>query len=183
MSQDSTNNGKAINPYAFINVPDKKTISEQAAGTYTGKIECRIYPRTPLFIPNTTNKFAFSKRDGEHLSYDFFSYNDISGQKDPPCAEPVIPGSSIRGEIRALYETLTGSCLSTVSNKLFLYKRLPNPGEMGILKIEIVGGRQKATLYQAERYMACYKIEGTGKDKAEKYFNGKHVGKFLNVLI
>ena len=170
---------KFINPYAFVGLPDKKTIEKrQNEETFTGKIECSLHPRTPLFIPNTTYDKVFreskegnapEKKDesGYHKSYDFYSYEDISEQSGSNSLnKPVIPGSSLRGEVRSLYEALTGSCLSTVDSKLVLYKRMPDPGKMGLLKN--VGG--KFELYKAEKYMACY--EFCSSDNSNKKFNG-----------
>lgn len=161
---------KFINPYAFIKLPDAKTIEKtQNEERFTGKIECSLYPRTPLFIPNTTYEKVFDKSE-DHKSYDFYSYMDISKKSgDNSLHEPVIPGSSIRGEVRSLYEALTGSCFSTAGKDLVLYKRMPDPGQMGLLK-KVHGSYE---LHEAEKYMACY--ISCNNDKSTKKFDGTPV--------
>lgn len=181
-SYNSNNGDKVINPYAFVMLPAKKRPEGKGERTLTGKIECTLLPRTPLFIPNTTNSNAFGSEVPEHKSYDFYSYTDLSGEKnckgtfsEPPV--PVIPGSSIRGELRSLYETLTGSCLSAVNDDLKLYKRMPNPGSIGILSVETdTGGKKKVyKLYKATKYMARYRgAKINGED--DKTYNGNNVG-------
>jgi len=164
---------KFINPYIFINLPEKRDEADKSKGNLTGKIQCSIYPRTHLFIPNTTNSDVLNVKN-DHKNYDFYSYNDLTGQIDPKCSEPVIPGSSIRGEIRSLYEALTNSCFSTVTNDKILYKRMPNPGEAGVLAME----NDRLILYKAKKYMACY--IPCQNDNCNKKFNGEIVGKHFN---
>lgn len=165
---------KMINPYTFVNLPPKRSNAKHEEGVLTGKIKCFLYPRTHMFIPNTTNDKVFSKGVSEHKSYDFYSYKDLSVEQNPSCAEPIIPGSSIRGEIRSLYEALSNSCLSAVDNDLILSKRLPNPGEIGILKIE----NGVYTLFKATKYMACYRL--CKADNSPKRFNGGECGSYFD---
>ncbi len=161
---------KFINPYAFVNLPTECNRSgSKNKGNLSGKIECLLYPRTHMFIPNTTNDSVF----GEKGSYDFFSYSNLANKSNPPPTEPVIPGSSLRGEIRALYEALTNSCLSNIDNQSVLSKRLSIPGAMGIIKKE----NNVYTLYQAQKYMACY--SSCNKDSTVKRFNGAPCGKYF----
>lgn len=165
---------RMINPYSFVNLPTKRSNAKHEEGALTGKIECFLYPRTHMFIPNTTNDRIFSNGISEHKSYDFYSYEDLSGEQNPSCAEPIIPGSSIRGEVRSLYEALSNSCLSAVDNDLILSKRLPNPGEIGILKIE----NGVYTLFKATKYMAGYRP--CTADNSPKRFDGKKCGAYFD---
>ena len=104
-----------INPYIFVNLPPTRSFAKQNSDDkYTGKIECSMYPRTHLFIPNVTSENC----NEEHKSYDFYSYEDLKGKLSSGDFEPVIPGSSIRGEVRSLYEALTNSCLSAIDEDL-----------------------------------------------------------------
>ena len=167
--------GKVINPYNFINLPPNRNNASQETGSLTGRIECYLYPRTHMFIPNTTNDKVFESSDAEHKSYDFYSYQDLSTIENPSTCEPIIPGSSIRGEMRSLYEALTNSCLSAVDNDLILNKRLPNPGKIGVLQIK----NGVYELFEAKKFMACFKE--CHADNAEKKFNGEKCGKFFHV--
>ncbi len=85
----------------------------------SGVIDCTLITKTSIFIPNTTNKNALNIEceDKEHKSYDFFSYEDLNKISYKDVKEPVIPGSSIRGTIRAIYEALTNSCFSVIDDK------------------------------------------------------------------
>lgn len=152
-----------INPYIFVNLPPTRQNSDDK---YTGKIECSMYPRTHLFIPNVTSENC----NKEHKSYDFYSYEDLKGKLSSGDFEPVIPGSSIRGEVRSLYEALTNSCLSAIDEDLILNKRIPNPGKAGILE----KNGDIITLYQATRFKVCYKKDS--KNKVKKILNEREQG-------
>ncbi|HOG35647.1 MAG TPA: RAMP superfamily CRISPR-associated protein, partial [Petrotogaceae bacterium] len=120
------------NPYNFITLGNKcmrKPYEEYTKSPLkTGWIECTLTTKTPLFIPNTTNEDAFRINKKDHKSYDFFSYDDIKGQdRTKEFSEPVIPASSIRGAMRAMYEAVTDSCMSTADDEKILYKRTPIP--------------------------------------------------------
>ena len=79
-----------------------------------------------MFIPDSSNEKAFPMQgeDSEHKSYDFFKYG----------GEPVLPGSEIRGMLRSVYETLTGSCLSGIDDDMELVKRTNDIYKPGLIK-------------------------------------------------
>lgn len=137
MPKNSISTNKFINPYHFVNLPNQKAQyqEEKEEQRYTGKINVRITTKTPLFIPNTSCDDAFEmNREVEgHKSYDFFSYNKIEPNKNNPCNEPVIPGSAIRGMIRSVYETLTGSCMAIVDDEKTLSKRINVYFDLGLI--------------------------------------------------
>ena len=147
-----------INPYNFIplNGQDPTRVSkDQIRGTYTGKIKYRLLTKTPLFIPNTSRNDAFaeSKSTPDHKSYDFFSYQDLSeidGTLEDKYFEPVIPGSEIRGMIRANYEILTNSCMSAIDDNGVLSKRTQEKFKAGLLKRIVNPNGISYVLYEAE---------------------------------
>ncbi len=112
-----------INPYTFVplgakrsvyvdNVPDDEKL--------TGYVECTLTTRSQISIPDNSteeDKYRINK-------VPFFSVN----------GKAVIPGSSLRGVIRNVYETLTNSCLSHINNtdKDFFSSRM-NKNETGLL--------------------------------------------------
>ena len=170
-----------INPYNFVSLGPscpRKSWDEYRQDNdntlLTGYLICRLYPRTPVFIPNTTQKRAFAdevkkmvgseKEFNDCYSYDFFSYEDLSAKTDgspaSPPPVPIIPGSEIRGVIRSVYETITDSCLSTTNTSMVLHKRTPIPGKPGILKRN---GNGKWYLYSPEKVML--KVKHCDKDK------------------
>lgn len=124
-----------INPYTFIPVNEgvKKPYDEyyKENNLLSGKIECTLKARTQLavcdILPN--EEADFFKVDGK----------------------AVIPGSSLRGTIRSIFEALTDSCFSSAnaeSDDYFssrLNKKFPG-------LIEYNKSKNKYILYRAERY-------------------------------
>ncbi|MBZ4670512.1 MAG: hypothetical protein JG769_816 [Oscillospiraceae bacterium] len=143
-----------INPYTFIPIETGPERSEVAIGEHTGFIECTMTIREghPLFIPNTS--MCWEK--GDHKTYDFYSYDDLSEFLNPPQnppENPIIPGSEIRGMIRNIYEQLTNSCFIISNEENLLYKRTPQPKKPGVLD------KKNKILFEADRYM----LNTTGK--------------------
>jgi len=158
-----------VNPYHFVKIGDRcsrkpieKYLSKERL---TGWIEYSVKTLTPIFIPNTTNNMAFQKRFNipDMHSYDFFSYEDLSNIVNEPESpkDPVIPGSEIRGVIRAAFEAVTNSCLSVVDEDEKVFRR----------SIDILGGKpailekrdNKWCLVDCEKY--GIKIKDNKKDK------------------
>lgn len=146
-----------LNPYNFIAFPEKKSKKYQDEDLHTGVIEYKITTKTPLFIPNTSNDNAFRLKTEEkdkpkekHISYDFYSYAELSEEKNykDQYQKPVIPGSELRGMIRNIYETLTGSCMSVLNEEEYPVKRTAELFQKGLLKRTVNG----YFLYRAEDY-------------------------------
>jgi len=129
--------GSFVNPYNFVSLGCRccrKKLEEciPYKSLKTGWLECTLYTKTPIFIPNTTNENAFNVQG---KAFDFFSYEDISHQnRNDKYAKPVIPGSSLRGVIRSAYEAVTDSCMSTIDDGGILHKRTTTPKKPGILR-------------------------------------------------
>lgn len=131
-----------VNPYHFVPLGTGCTRSDIAEtrdrpDLMTGWIECTLTAQSPLFVPNSSNDDLCQIRDGAETvkSYDFASYEDLSGQKrkkedwGAPPAHPIIPGSELRGVIRSAFEAVTNSCMSIIDDDAVLYKRSTTPGE------------------------------------------------------
>ena len=123
-----------INPYTFIPIPDEEPVRESAAerGDITGVIECSIEIKSPTFIPNTTKYFKTDKK--EHYLYEFYSYDDLLKKGEGAPANPIIPGSEIRGMIRNVYEQFTNSCFLEVDENNLPYKRTALPKKAALMK-------------------------------------------------
>jgi len=134
---------KFVNPYTFIGLGNKKS-EGGGKGQLTGVLHCTLRTLTPLVIPSAANENAFPNITKKHVdawniansdkkvekieydkvrSLDFFSYDNPKCDRQNVKASPVIPGSSIRGMIRSIYETLTDSCLSSVDDDMVVNKR------------------------------------------------------------
>ena len=115
-----------INPYTFVTLGDEcdksinlKTVKESHNERLSGYIDCSLETLTELFIPDTSKEP--DELSGGHKRQEF---NKVDNK-------PVIPGSSIRGVIRSVFETITNSCLSTTRDDAYLHKRYPNPSVPG----------------------------------------------------
>lgn len=107
-----------VNPYNFVSVnrkqieqKDIETAYKEKSKLHTGYLDCILITKTPLAIPDLEEY----KENGTEKRHNFFS---IDGEK------PVIPGSSLRGMIRSVYETITDSCLSTMKPDTHLFTRV-----------------------------------------------------------
>ena len=105
----------AVNPYNFIPFgegPERRSLAESfQAPLESGWIDVLLTVKTPLIIPDASHPdsepLPNQKKDKtgkppSHNSYRFF--RDAAGK-------PAIPGSSLRGMLRSVYEAATDSCL------------------------------------------------------------------------
>ena len=141
-----------INPYNFVSVNLKETKhfnmeemnqeepGQETSELQTGYLVCRMKCRTPLAIPDTANK---KETDCEgHFKYHFMGMKEetLQGAEGKLQTEltgtPLIPGSSIRGVIRNVYETITDSCFGTMRADTSVTIRSNTPFEPGLLIIE-----------------------------------------------
>ncbi|MBW2570341.1 MAG: TIGR03986 family CRISPR-associated RAMP protein [Deltaproteobacteria bacterium] len=108
-----------INPYNFVRV-EKPAECDRTSYTKkvdhakfhdnlnTGKLRCKIKAISPMFIPDMTTKKECKKVEGKwHYEYNLFKINE----------KPAIPGTSIKGMLRSVYETITNSCFSQISKE------------------------------------------------------------------
>lgn len=143
-----------INPYNFVSVDweqsNKKDIGE-THGNITGVMNCRIYTKTPIAIPDTA---SVNEDAAHHKTYTFMRNTD---------GKMMIPGSSLRGVIRSVYETVTDSCFVTSDVKQIITRRadmqMKETGEAYLL----VPSGNGWELREADRYLI--KINDGGKHK------------------
>lgn len=171
MSYRFSNNNYFINPYTFLerNKKVNREEKEKVVGNHTGVFFCRIYPKTPLLIPDVFKKKEIVDRkekntknkEIKHFSYPFFRLGD----------NPVIPGSSIRGPLRSVYEALTDSCYSTARSGQYITARTKRPFLPGLLIKE--SGKWK--LYSATRYLLPMKDYGARPFDNGNIFNYSYI--------
>ena len=153
MGYKFSNNNYFINPYTFVEGEETKKYEGMAKmGTNTGVFTCRIYPKTPILIPDPFDKSKFRNDDSsndssddnksEHYAYKFLHIGVGENTK------PIIPGSSIRGPLRNMYETLTDSCYATAKPNQYITARPKKAFEPGLIKK--IGNNWE--LHQAKRY-------------------------------
>lgn len=153
MGYKFSNNNYFVNPYTFVEGEEtKKYEGMTKRGTNTGVFTCRIYPKTPILIPDPFDKNKFRNDDSsndisddnksEHYAYKFLHIGVGENTK------PIIPGSSIRGPLRNIYETLTDSCYATAKPNQYITARPKKAFEPGLIKK--TGNNWE--LHQAKRY-------------------------------
>ena len=118
---------QVVNPYNFISygleIDGKKRSKEESYRNggclQSGWLDVKLIPTTPLIIPDGAHPIYIDSDSGKikpdpdekekkkyHKQYDFMNRYDADGNK-----EYYIPGSSIRGMIRSVYEAATDSCV------------------------------------------------------------------------
>lgn len=119
-----------INPYDFIpfgsdlDEESRKTredmySGEARGGLLSGRLDVSLELRTPLIIPDG----AHPRNVQGHNIYRFMRSLRPDGSRNRE--EPMIPGSSLRGMIRSVYETVTNSCLPFLANDKPMSQRVP----------------------------------------------------------
>ncbi|RLB64889.1 MAG: hypothetical protein DRH04_11050, partial [Deltaproteobacteria bacterium] len=97
-----------INPYNFVRLGTSgKRISPTShdrflTDCFSGRLHCTIEVKTPLCLPDAEQMTEKTINCKKHKEYPFLRFDD----------QPLIPGTAIKGMLRSVYETLTGSCLS-----------------------------------------------------------------------
>lgn len=130
-----------LNPYNFVKLPKSKRTKYNDSDKHTGVIQYSITTKTPLFIPNTSSETAFLQSDkcvdtkDIHQSYDFYSYTMLEANKryENEYHSPVIPGSEVRGMVRSIYETLTASCMSGLTEDETPIKKVDGTYKPGLI--------------------------------------------------
>lgn len=150
-------NKSFINPYNFLPTAASVTRSTPESGTLSGKIRCRIVAVTPLAVPDA-EKRKEDKDVKDHYIYPFFSVYD---------GKHIIPGSSLRGVVRSMFEAVTNSCYS-VNNNNILSARHSHPRLPGIL----VKKDGKWILYSAS-YAKCKENDEPKENQVKRIWYDK----------
>lgn len=159
-----------INPYNFIpvdfntkkpedieNLKKPEDIENLEKTRYTGVLDCSLFTKTPIAIPDTA--CPAGKKGAAHKEYNFMRTGE---------GKPMIPASSLRGPIRSMYETLTGSCFSTANKDAIITYRTKKQFRAGLLYRTENGWE----LYRAKRYIFAVDSKAARK-------NGRMVHKYV----
>lgn len=159
-------NIRFVNPYNFVrtNYNNGKVVRsgiDDEKEKMTGCFHCCLIAKTPIGIPDTEHKTT------EHAEYPFMTRD----------GKAMIPGSSIRGCIRSLYETLTDSCFVTMDDEAFLSTRI-NPSQTYSPALLVWNkGIREWQLYEAERKKVPtidnFKVIMDKKERCISYKNDK----------
>lgn len=130
-------------PYNFVPLPEKVVTYEEykddipghdAYTGLTGFIECLFETRSPLYTRCAMDP-EFFRQWGDKSFYElpeeqknelarFFSLDDAQS--------PIIPGSSLRGMVRALVEIASFSKVQPVTNQHLVYRAVADKSSLGI---------------------------------------------------
>lgn len=163
-----------LNPYNFVRATffanDKSVFGRKKYDSHkkfiqdrlNGWIECKLTTVTPFFIPDSRKEEEnYRGTDGVyksgHRRFGYFTYDKFTREDDLErwkeegidTTTPAIPGSSLRGMLRNIYETITGSCFSVFDGEVLDYRNttearnmcparvvsLPDKNNHGILEI------------------------------------------------
>ena len=119
-------NREALAPYNFVPLPEKVLSGEVSdldayhAGRHTGWFECVLTTETPLYV---RCGILPHEDDKDKDRPDFFT--------DPLTHQPVIPGSSLRGMLRALVEIVSYSKVQPVTPQPLIYRAVGDTSSLG----------------------------------------------------
>ena len=121
-------------PYNFVGLNLKKERKEYSKGVFSGKIKCTLKNLSPLFILGQEKTNGENEHPFQYFLHDGKDY--------------IIPGSSIKGTIRNVFEATTGSCMKNIegerleerktagdfNDRVFgIIKELPTENEDGLI--------------------------------------------------
>lgn len=133
-----------VNPYNFVPADLDKTeradATQKSGELLTGYLDCHLKCKTHLAIPDVMNRDPKEKKEKQHYKYPFMGMQQ---------GEPRIPGSSLRGVVRNIYETITDSCFGTMQKDTIVTVRSKQSFQPGLLMK--VNGEWK--LYHATRHL------------------------------
>lgn len=132
-----------INPYNFVPFGDRgeekrRSREEQySKDLVSGWLDVELEVKTPLIIPDGAHPRYFDVETGKevinpddsikkklHQEYEFFHADEDGGKKY------MIPGSSIRGAVRSIYEAVTDSCVPFLMDDKPISQRVPIYGSV-----------------------------------------------------
>ncbi len=213
--QRQTGSYRFLNPYNFVRWLGRPKIASSETALLdrcappphdrflglTGCITCELTTVTPLFVSDSHDIDTETVDNKEYRTYRFFEYD----------GKPAIPGSSLRGMVRSMFESITNSCFSVFDGQKRLSYRLEatraaalvpgrieeKPGGGWHLRLmhglsTIVPGQRPKTLYAATVHLYD-PIEGDRIKVPKVSLNGhrhgdvcwalvKHKGIFVYVL-
>lgn len=142
-------------PYNFIPLPEQVVKAPKLpehdcyhdeTKWYSGTITCEIETRSPLYTrtmldPQDYAAAAENARQmlgtpqGREAYSQFFNHGDVQ--------KPVIPGTTLRGMLRALVEIITWSKVDWVTNRKLVYRAVGDRTSLGIkYREEMLGANQ-----------------------------------------
>lgn len=120
----------AVAPYNFVELPNdiveikseslpqENSYYSQSENRYTGRIECKLTTKSPLYIRCGLTKEEF-ECDTESKDIPEFFYTQLAHKT----RKPILPGSSLRGMLRSIVEIISFSKIDRVSDHQHFFFR------------------------------------------------------------
>jgi CRISPR-associated protein (TIGR03986 family) len=121
----------AIAPYNFVELPEQVVAAEAVpdqdqyyAERYTGQIDCTLTAESPLYVRcGLTPEQLHAEKEAKDQAEFFYV--------DPHTKLPVIPGSSLRGMLRAMVEIVSFSKIERVTKRGLVYRAVGDTTSLG----------------------------------------------------
>lgn len=123
----------ALAPYNFVPLPERAVPAEPEIGglarydddqgRLTGRIDCTLTTWSPLYVRCGIDAAAFARGEEAKNQPDFFHQGDR--------LHPVIPGSSLRGMLRALVEIAAYAKVERVPQRGLVYRVVGDRSALG----------------------------------------------------
>ncbi len=150
-------------PYNFVPLPDAPLLvaldslpDHNTETGHTGWIDCTLETKSPLYVRGLQTLYDFKvsgdkpfhELDKEQKSQraEFFSLN----------SKPLIPGSSLRGMLRSIFEIVTFSKIMNVTNEPLVYRAVADAAESAL-------GRNYREQLSPNKVRAGYMLQKNGQ--------------------
>lgn len=146
-------------PYNFIPLPEKVMTLKERPGhdwydetRYTGRVNCTLETRTPLFIRGQMEMSKFKKPDSEKKREQGYKDDNPEFFRDPLTNNhnPMIPASSLRGMLRSLVEIITFSKFGPVSERAVYFRSVADKTAIRATYQEIIERRQAGWIVEQD---------------------------------
>jgi len=139
-------------PYNFVPLPQQVVTVEGAPPDHdrcvghSGWIDCALETLSPTYVRGMLREATFKKYDKSDESFDALP-DDVQQEKAQFFAvndRVTIPGSSLRGLIRAMVEMVSFGKMNAVSDKQMIFRAVGDPSSLGQYYREQLLGANKA---------------------------------------
>jgi CRISPR-associated protein (TIGR03986 family) len=124
----------AVAPYNFVSLAERCVDGQEPprfdrydANRFTGHLDVELTTLTPIYVRGAIDPQRPQDLENGQPT-DFFHRGD-------PKKTPVIPGSTLRGMIRGVFEILTWSRLEFISPRRLFYRSFADPAETGLREL------------------------------------------------
>ncbi len=151
----------AVAPYNFVELPNaivevkEEDFPQQnvySENHYTGRINCTLTTKSPLYIRCGLTKEEFKcSTESKDLPNFFYTQPEFKHLK------PVLPGSSLRGMTRSLIEIISFSKITKVTNRKPFYRSLGDKALKEIYASNFIEESELVHPHNSGKKIPCYR--------------------------